>query len=80
MPVSSYRTINLRPETYERLRIYQIGGRSMSDTVDDLMDAVEPDEFYREALKEHDRRLRDIRRGKGLPVAELDKALRRKKR
>jgi len=68
-----YRTVNVRPATYERLKMYQIGGRSFSDVLDSLMETVEPDEFYKRAIRIHRRRMREVEKGDWLPVAELDK-------
>ena len=71
-----YRTVNLRPATHERLKMYQVGGKSLSDVVDDLMEVIEPDEFYKKAIRIHRRRMREVKKGDWLPVAELDKVVR----
>jgi len=71
-----YRTVNVRPGTYERLKMYQIGGKSFSDVLDSLMETIEPDEFYKKAIRVHRRRMREVEKGNWLPVAELDKVVR----
>jgi predicted CopG family antitoxin len=68
-----YRTVNLRPGTYERLKQYQFGGRSLSDVVDQLMGLAEPDAFYRKALKVHRRRAKDLRKSGGLSISETER-------
>ena len=70
-----YKTVNLQPSTYERLRQYQVGGKSLSKVIDELMDLAEPEEFYREALKVHRQRMRELRKSGGLSIAETERAL-----
>ena len=73
-----YKTVNLQPSTYERLKEYQVGGKSLSDVIDQLMDLAEPEEFYRKALRIHRRRVRELRKSGGLSIAEAARALKRK--
>ena len=70
-----YRTVNLQPATYERLKQYQVGGRSLSEVIDELMDLAEPEEFYREALAIHRRRLKEMKRGGGRSLSQLEREL-----
>jgi len=76
----SYRTVNLRPETYERLRMYKVGGVSMSDVVDQLMDEVEPEEVFARALKVHKKRVQAVRRRGGLTLTELQARMERRQK
>ncbi|MBI4416226.1 MAG: hypothetical protein HY557_04510 [Euryarchaeota archaeon] len=75
----AYKTVNLKPATYERLRMYQTGGNSLSDVVDLLMNCVEPEAIYREALRVHRRQVRALKKGGGMTVAQLRKALGRRR-
>lgn len=67
----TYRTVNLKPETYERLKLYQFGGSSMDETIESLMDRVEPEEVFQEALRVHARRLSAVRRRGGLTLEQV---------
>ncbi len=73
-----YKTVNLQPATYERLRRYQFAGRSLSDVIDQLMDLTEPEEFYLEALKVHRRRIKELKRSGGLSISDAERALAKK--
>ncbi|OGS62423.1 MAG: hypothetical protein A3K59_02855 [Euryarchaeota archaeon RBG_19FT_COMBO_69_17] len=70
-----YKTVNLQPATYERLRRYQFSGRSLSDVIDQLMDVAEPEELYLEALKVHRRRMKELKRSGGLSISDTRQAL-----
>ena len=70
-----YKTVNLRPETYERLRLYQVGGASLSDVVEQLMDEVEPEAVFQRALRVHRKRVAAVRKKGGLSVSELRERL-----
>jgi len=52
-----YRTVNIRLDTYERLRILRVGGKSFDDVIDDLIETVDPELYHGKALEEHRRRL-----------------------
>lgn len=72
----AYKTVNLKPATYERLKMYQIGGKSLSEVIEDLMDQVEPESIHQRELKIARRRLKEMRtRGVGLTLDELEKKL-----
>jgi len=45
-----YRTINLRPETYQRLGLYKIGPMTFDEVVARLLEDVPPERFYSQAL------------------------------
>ncbi len=45
-----YRTINLRPETYQRLGLYKIGPMTFDEAIARLLDEVPPELFYSRAL------------------------------
>ena len=68
----AYRTVNLKPETYDRLKLYQVGGASMDETIESLMERVDPEEVFSEALRVHTRRLAAVRRRGGLTLEQLE--------
>jgi hypothetical protein len=72
----AYRTINLSPRTYARLRQYKVAGSSFDEAVAALMDRVPPREIYEEALRAFDRS--GLPRGKraGRGARSLERALR----
>lgn len=53
-----YRTINLRPRTHERLRIYKLGGKTFDTVLNELMDCAPPERLHSSVLREYRRRLR----------------------
>ena len=76
----AYRTVNLRPEAYERLRMLKVGGASMSDVIEQLLDEVVPDEMLAKALKVHERRVAAVRRWGGLTLEELRRRVEKRRR
>ncbi len=70
-----YKTVNLREETYRRLKMLQTGGKSLSDVIENLIEEVDPVELYKRELEIHRRRLKEAERTGTLPVAEVDKRL-----
>ena len=72
---NAYRTVNLRPETYERLKMYQVGGKSLNDVVEMLMDDVDPEKAAREALRVHRKRVKALKKGGGLTIEELKRSM-----
>ncbi len=73
-----YKTVNLKPATYERLKRHQFAGRSISDVIDQLMDFAEPEELYVEALRVHRRRMKELKRSGGLSISDTQRALAKK--
>ena len=73
-----YKTVNLQPATYERLRRYQFAGRSLSDVIDQLMDVAEPEEVYLEGLRVHRRRMKELKRSGGLSLSDAKRAVAKK--
>ena len=73
-----YKTVNVQPSTYERLKQYQFSGRSLSDVIDRLMDRAEPEELYREELRIHRRRMKELRKSGGLSISEAERELARR--
>jgi len=72
----SYRTVNLSPRTYARLRHYKIGGASFDEVISALLDRVPPRELYQEALRSYEKEQPVGRRPSGRGGRSLARALR----
>jgi len=76
----AYKTVNLKPAVYERLRMYQTGGKSLSDVLDELMDEVEPEQWYAQELRIARKRLLEMKtKGVGMTLEELDTRMERER-
>jgi len=76
----AYKTVNLRPATYERLKMYQTRGRSLSEVVEGLMDTVEPEHLFARDLEIARKRLEEMKtKDIGMTLEELDKKLARER-
>ncbi len=73
--MSSYKTLNVKPETYGRLVLYKHVGMSFDDVLNDLMDTVPEEEFYQHVIEEHRRRMLLVREGDAAASDDLDSAL-----
>jgi predicted CopG family antitoxin len=71
----AYKTINLKPSTYQRLVFYKHGSKSFDDVLNDFMDRISEDKFYEELLKEHNKRVKEVRAGEFVRAEDLDKAM-----
>lgn len=69
----AYKTIPLRPDTWERLRDYKMGGATYDDVLNELMDALPMDRITAKALRVHDERMRTF---KGRDWREIRKDVR----
>jgi predicted CopG family antitoxin len=69
----NYRTINVKPSTYEKLRRYRHMGRTFDEVIDRILDELDPLEMYQAALEEHNSRLRGMSKGEYLSLSELKK-------
>jgi predicted CopG family antitoxin len=69
-----YQTVAMRPETYERLKAYKMGGSTYDKVLNQLMDALPLEEVSEAEIKEIRRRMRDIK-GKGRDWREVRKEL-----
>ena len=67
----AYKTINVKPSTYEELVKYKIGGKSFDDILRIFMDRIEPYELDPRFWAEMDRRLAEMRRGDFVTHEEL---------
>ncbi len=71
----TYKTINIAPETYERLIFYKHAGMSFDEVLNEMMELMPEEEFYEHVLTEHRQRLKKIKAGKFAETSDLDKAL-----
>lgn len=69
-----YKTINVAPATFERLRAYKVAGRSFDAVLNDLMDRTDPSEVHEDFLEEHRRRVAEMREGEYATLDELEDA------
>ncbi|MBI5000249.1 MAG: hypothetical protein HZB92_01800 [Euryarchaeota archaeon] len=69
----TYRTINVRPTTYQRLLRYKHMDMTFDDVIDNILDEVDPIEMYQAALKEHNKRLEAMNDGEYTTLAALKK-------
>jgi hypothetical protein len=59
-PTTQYKTIPLRPKTYERLRDYKLGASTYDEVLNGLMDEVPLERVAKRVLSEHKRRLKNF--------------------
>ncbi len=69
-----YKTINVKPETYARLLMYKHAGLTFDEVLNELMNLVSEDKFYKIILKEHRKRMRDK---DFIEASSLEEALKR---
>jgi len=70
-----YKTINLDPETYERLQAYKIGQMTFNDVIDNFIETMDPMEMYQDFLEEHYRRLARMKAGEYDTLDDLKASL-----
>ena len=73
--VVAYRTVNVGSTTFERLKSYKVAGKTFDEVLNDLMDRTEPETVHREVLREHERRLRRMKKGESVTHEELRRKL-----
>jgi len=66
-----YKTINLNPETYERLQAYKIGQMTFNDVIDNFIESMDPMEMYEDFLEEHKCRLKRMKAGEYITLDDL---------
>ena len=71
----TYKTINVAPETYEKLVLYKHIGMTFDDILNKMMDLMSEEEFYEHVLEEHRKRIKKIKAGEFIESDDLDKAL-----
>jgi predicted CopG family antitoxin len=75
MVTMSYKTINVAPQTYEKLLLFKHGNMSFDDVLNEFMKIVEEKEFYSRILQEHKKRMRKIKSGDFIESDSLEEAL-----
>lgn len=75
MITMNYKTINLTPQTYEKLILYKHGNMSFDDVIRRFMTVVEQKEFYTQILKEHNKRMQKIKSGEYIESDNIKDAL-----
>ena len=63
-----YKTLNIKPETYNQLIFYKHAGMSFDDVLIGLMKIIPEKEFYAYILEEHRRRIKKIKIEVGPPA------------
>ena len=71
----TYKTINVAPETYERLILYKHAGMTFDEVITEMMSMMPEEEFYIHVLEEHRKRLKKIKAGEFVETDDIDKAL-----
>ena len=71
----NYKTINVKPATYNRLTIYKLAGMSFDDVLNKMMALVPEENFYECVLEEHRKRMNKIKAGEFAQSEDLDAAL-----
>lgn len=72
----NYRTINLKPTTYEKLLRYKHMGMTFDEVISDILNEFDPIEMYEESLEEHNIRLKAMEAGEYITLDELKKKFR----
>ena len=67
-----YRTINVNPETYERLVYYKHANMTFDDVLNEMMDEISEEEFYKNILEEHREEVKKMIEGDYLSEDGLD--------
>lgn len=75
MVVMTYKTINVNPDTYERLIYYKHANMTFNDVLNEMMDTISEEEFYRNIIEEHRKEILKMKEGDYLTEDELDDLL-----
>lgn len=75
MVTMSYKTINVAPQTYEKLILYKHGNMSFDDVLNEFMKIVEEKDFYSRILQEHKKRMRKMKSKDFIESDSLEDAL-----
>ena len=75
MVTMNYKTINITPQTYEKLILYKHGNMSFDDVIRKFMTVVEQKEFYNHVLREHKKRMKKIKSGEFIESDNIEDAL-----
>jgi predicted CopG family antitoxin len=75
MITMAYKTINISPDTYEKLVLYKHGNMSFDEVLNKILEMTDEETFYKEVLKEHKKRMKKVRAGECIETDSLDEAL-----
>jgi len=67
----NYRTINLKPTTYEKLLRYKHMGMTFDEVISDILNDFDPIEMYEDSLEEHNLRLKAMEAGEYITLDQL---------
>ena len=70
-----YKTINVNPETYDRLVYYKHANMTFDDVLNEMMDEISEEDFYKKILKEHKEEVRKMKSGDYLSEEDLENFL-----
>ena len=68
----TYKTINVNPHTYERLVYYKHANMTFDEVLNDLMNQISEEDFYKQVLDEHRKIVEEMKSGDSFTVDELD--------
>ena len=71
----TYKTVNITPETYEKLLLYKHGNMTFDDVINGMIELLPEEEFYKMVLSEHRKRMEEARKGEAKTHTDLHKAL-----
>ena len=75
MVTMSYKTINVTSKTYEKLVLYKHGNMSFDDVINEFMSQIEEKKFYNYILKEHKKRMQNIKNKEYVESDTIEDAL-----
>ena len=73
--IMHYRTINLKPSTYDKLIQYKVLGNSFDEVINGILDEIDPIEMYEHKIQEHKKRLKTMESGDYVPLKDLKRKL-----
>ena len=73
-----YKTINLKPATYEKLLKYKNSGESFDDVINSMLEEIDSVELYEDVLDEHKSIVKEMEKGEYATLDEVKKKLKLK--
>ncbi|MBI4361992.1 MAG: hypothetical protein HY558_02350 [Euryarchaeota archaeon] len=64
MGAEAYKTVPVKPDTWQRLKSYKMGDATYDDVLNDLMDSVPVERFAESVIREFQERARTWRGGR----------------
>lgn len=68
-------TITVKPATYDRLAKYRAARHSFDEVINDVLDEIDPVEFYEDTVAESHQILAEMEQGDFVTLDELKKKL-----